>query len=930
MKRTIVIFDLETTGLDIENDQIIEFGAWRIEEGKQPVCLQFLVNPRREVSERILSLTGISREELGAAGLLEEYCEQILDIFKDAVIVGHNLQFDLGFLEKGLRKNLYQEKWDTLELARIFFPSLGHYRLSVLTEKLALELPENYKLHRAGTDAWITWKLLEACWQKGMEYDLSFYDQAKSLIEGWKNAGFFSLLRSEIARSFPDRSIRTDLVIKPQNEGLFSGKAIDEKIPEEAEWVLKCFSPDGILHDILTGYESRMGQMTMAELVVQGLTQSRHMVVEAGTGTGKSFAYLIPVLWWAKKTGRKVVVATHTIPLQEQLYQKDLPVLERILPFSFYSVLLKGKGNYCCLKKWASLLLNPFELSSEERIAALYVLSWLRETETGDYQELPQVPGVRKIWSKLSAETENCDPVRCPRAGVCFLLRARKRAEDADLIIVNHSLLFSDMKTDFKVLPEHYYLVVDEAHHLHRSALEQLGSEICLENVTRVIEKVFRSQGQCFLTVYKLRQGHLAALAPTVAWDAFTAKLECIPENCELVLSQLHELFGLFTRIVNGQQSLRLIKAFKKENWWHVLETQVENIVGRFTQLISSLAGLGEILAVGEDLNELDGLRRELAGYQRELESFKDTLSLILNVEDSLRVTWLEQNHILYFKSSPVEVSRILKEKIFSRLNSAILTSATLSIADSFAHYLEEVGLDENTTSLQVTSPFDYENQMNFFVVRDFWKSRSEEAIADKIAEFVAGIAGKLRGRTLVLFTSHRLLRATYVPLVKHLETLNLNLLAQGFDGSRGAILSEFLRNSGSVLLGASSFWEGIDIPGQALSCVILVKLPFWPPSLPLIEARSELIESQGRNAFWEFMLPEAVIKFKQGFGRLIRSKADRGIVILLDDRVIKKSYGSLFLSSLPLKTHIRGDDKQVLKQINKYNKCESDNGALF
>jgi ATP-dependent DNA helicase DinG len=921
---------LETTGLDIVNDEIIEFGAWRIEDGKQPFSLQFLVNPQQEVSDKILSLTGITRDELGSAGSLEEHREEILAFFKDAIIVGHNLEFDLGFLEKGLRNIFSQEKWDTLELARIFFPTMGHYRLAVLAEKLALKLPPNYKYHRAETDAWITWKLLEACWQKGREYDLSFYDQAKRLLEGWKSASFFTLLQSEIARSFPERTIRTDLVIKPYDEGLFSGEVNKDEIPDEAEWVLKCFSPEGILHETITGYESRLGQLKMAESVVQGLMQSRHIVVEAGTGIGKSFAYLIPVLWWAKKTGHKVVVATHTIPLQEQLHQKDLPVLARVLPFSFQSVLLKGKGNYCCLKKWASLQINPLELTGEERIAALYVLSWLRETETGDFQELPQVPGVRRIWSKLSAENENCDPVRCHRAGVCFLLKARKRAEDANLVIVNHSLLFSDMKTDFKVLPEYHYLVVDEAHHLHRSALEQLGSEIWLEHVISVIGKLFRSQGQCFFTTYKLRQGHLAALAPAVAWDAFTAKLEGIPEKCEHVLTQMSELFQLFTKIINGRQSLRLIKAFKKENWWYVLETQVENLIGRFTQLISSLADLGEILA-GEDMNELDGLRRELAGYQRELEGFKGTLLLILNVEDSLRVTWLEQNFSLFLKSSPVEVSKILKEKIFSRLNSAILTSATLSIADSFTHYLEEIGLSKNTTSLQVASPFNYENQMNFIVVKNFWKRQNtEEAIAVKIAEFVAGIAAKLKGRTLVLFTSHSLLRATYAPLVKQLETFNLNLLAQGIDGSRGIILSEFLRNSGSVLLGASSFWEGIDIPGRALSCVILVKLPFWPPSLPLIEARSELVESQGGNPFWEFMLPEAVIKFKQGFGRLIRSKADRGVVILLDDRVIEKRYGNLFLSSLPLKTHIRGDDKQVLRKIDTWILGESDNGALF
>ena len=930
MKETIVIFDLETTGLDSYYDEILEFGAWRIEEGKKPVSLQFLVRPRYEVSTKILKLTGITREELVSAGSLEEHREEIFNFFQDAVLVGHNIEFDLRFLERGLNCIFHQENWDTLEMVRIFFPALGHYRLSVLAEKLDLALPNGFSLHRALADAWISWKLIEACWQKGTEYDLSFYDQAKSLQAGWKGARFFTLLHQEITRSFPERPIRTDIVIRPGEEGLFVENVLQDEVPAEAEWVLQCFSSGGILQEILSGYESRLGQTRMAESVLKGLTNSQHIVVEAGTGTGKSFAYLLPVLWWARKTGQKVVAATHTIPLQEQLYQKDLPVLAQILPFSFRTVILKGKGNYCCLKKWAGTQANPTELSPQERLAALSVLSWLRETETGDLQELPQTDNIQKIRFKISAESENCDYQRCPRAGICFLFRARKRAENADLVIVNHSLLLSDLKTDFKVLPEYRYLVVDEAHHLHSSALEQLGSEMSLDKVERLLEKVYRPQGQCFYLTCKLRQGYYAALVSAAAWDTFGQKLENIPKECEAVLEQVRELFVFFAKILNGRQTLRLIKAFKRENWWFALETQAENLTGRLTQLISSLEGLNKVLAA-EDSDELDSLRRELAGFQREFEGFKDTLSLVINVEDIMRVTWLEYKNVIYLKSSLVDVSQILKDKVFSRLKSAILTSATLSIAGSFGHYLQEVGLPEDTLSLQVASPFDFSEQMSLYVVKDLWKSQEAEGIiAAKIAEFVAEIAQHLRGRTLVLFTSHHLLQAAYTPLLKHLEESDLNLLAQGIDGGRSTILGEFLRKPGSVLLGATSFWEGIDIPGQALSCVILVKLPFWPPSLPLIEARSELLQSQGRNPFSEFMLPEAVIKFKQGFGRLIRSKTDRGFVILLDDRVISKRYGSMFLSSLPLETHRRGNEKQVLKQIKTWIENETAEGALF
>ncbi|HWQ89194.1 MAG TPA: helicase C-terminal domain-containing protein [Desulfitobacteriaceae bacterium] len=930
MKETIVIFDLETTGLDLYYDEILEFGAWRIEEGKKPVSLQFLVCPRQEVTNRVLKLTGIIREELACAGTLEEHREEIFNFFQDAVLVGHNIEFDLRFLQRGLRCDFNQEYWDTLELARIFFPALGHYRLSVLAEKLDLALPDDFSFHRALTDAWITWKLLEACWHKGKEYDLSFYDQAKRLLEGWKGAKFLALLHQEITRSFPERLIYTDVVTRPGEEGLFVENVFQDEVPTEAEWVLRSFSSGGILQEILSGYESRLGQIRMAESVVEGLTNSQHIVVEAGTGTGKSFAYLLPALWWARKTGQKVVVATHTIPLQEQLYQKDLPVLAQILPFSFRSVILKGKGNYCCLKKWAGTQANPSELSTQDRLAALSVLSWLRETETGDLQELPQTDIIQKIRFKISAETENCDHQRCPRAGICFLFRARKRAENADLVIVNHSLLFSDLKTDYKVLPEYRYLVVDEAHHLHSSALEQLGSEMSLDKVERLLEKVYRPQGQCFYLSFKLRQGYYAALVTSAAWDVFTQKLEEIPKECEAVLEQVRELFLFFAKILNKQQTLRLIKAFKQENWWSALAIQAENLMGRLSQLVFSLEGLNKVLAA-EDTDELDSLRRELAGYQRDLEGFKETLSFLLNIEDIMRVTWLEYKSVICLKSSFVDVSQILNDKVFSRLNSAILTSATLSIAGSFRHYLQEVGLPKSTLALQVASPFDFGEQMSLYVVKDLWKSQEAEGIiAAKIAEFVAEIAQHLRGRTLVLFTSHRLLQAAYIPLLRHLEKSDLNLLAQGIDGGRSTILGEFLRNPGSVLLGATSFWEGIDIPGQALSCVILVKLPFWPPSLPLIEARSELLQSQGRNPFWEFMLPEAVIKFKQGFGRLIRSKTDRGFVILLDDRVISKRYGSMFLSSLPLETHRRGDGKQVLEKIETWIENETAGGALF
>jgi len=924
--KDIVVFDAATTGLEVMQDEIIEFAALRIRDGKIQGTCHFLVLPEQEITSKVLSVTGIKAEELEGASKLYEHSHDIQAFFEDAILVGHRVTFILAILEKELNVHFQQPLWDTLELARLFYPTVHDYQLSYLVEKLSLTLEDREKGHRSETNAWSTWKLFEACRSKSLEFDLSFFDQAKSLLDGWGGRGFIDESYKEITRRFPDRQIRTDLVLAPISEGLFSSDKMPNRIPDSIGWIVDCFSPGGILEQNLVGYESRPGQMTMAKLIAEGLTSSQHVVVEAGTGTGKSFAYLIPCLWSAKKTGKKVVVATHTIPLQEQLQKKDIPVLEAILPFSFKVSILKGKSNYCCLKRLQGCMANPREISrQEQRLALLSILVWIRETLTGDLQELSKVPGLLQIWPSINADNETCIPGRCSKAGSCFLLRARKKAEEADLLIVNHSLLFSDLKTDYNVLPEYHQLVIDEAHQIYQTALQHLGSDMSLENVTRIIDNIYRLSGQNFYGQIKQRLGQLGQQVPSVAWDVFEKRLENIPENCSMVVEQAKELFELLALVLGAERTYRFVASHSTQTWWAPLNIQIENLMGRIKAIISVFESLTSAL-MGEDAEEIEELRYVLVGHQRDLQALLDTLMLVLNVDNPRQVTWLEQNSRLYLMTSPIEVSEILKEKIFSHLDSVILTSATLSISNSFEHFLRDIGLPKTTTTAQVDSPFDYEQQMRFFVVKKgtgLQDSDSEKA--KDLAEFITEVAERMHGRTLVLFTAHKLLRETYASLNPRLSRIGIVTLAQGFHGERSTMLEAFKRNPRSVLLGASSFWEGIDIPGDTLSCVILVKLPFWPPSLPLIEARSEFLKSLGRDPFKELLLPEAVIRFKQGFGRLIRSKGDRGIVILLDDRVIEKYYGRFFLSSLPILTHIRGDSSLILRKIDEWNSTEID-----
>jgi len=913
-----VVVDLETTGLDASADEIIEFAAWRLAEGQEPQVLSFLVRPSRKVSFQVLRLTGITEEELAEARPLEERREEIIGFLADAIVVGHNIQFDLIFLERTLGWKVLGDVWDTLELARIFFPGLNSYRLGALVESLNLSVPAELHLHRASSDAWLAGRLLEMCWEKALSYDLSLYHQAQALLAGWRGRSFFEHLRREIGLRFPERRIRTDLALVPGREGLFAAELESEAtIPDDPGWVVGCFAPGGALERNLPGFESRSGQLAMAKAVTQALVNSEHLIVEAGTGTGKSFAYLIPGLWWAKKTGRKVVVSTHTIPLQEQISGKDVPVLQQVLPFAFKCSVVKGKGNYLCLKRWLVHLQNCGDLNVEERVASLSVLVWLRQTRSGDFQELPATAGIAKIWPRLNADGEACMPARCPHAAVCFFLRARRQAEEADLLIVNHSLFFSDIRTNYQILPEHRFLVVDEAHHFYSSAQEHLGVSLAAESVERIVARLHHVHGLSFYANQRQRLGRLAVAVPSVPWDAFKELLEELPGRCESVSEQAGELFRLLAEVLGDRLSLRLVPGHRKEPWWPVLTTQLENLAGRFDDLDQLLRRLSGVLE-GEEADEVQDLFYELNGYRMELETLTEGLPYFLNVEDLGRVTWLELSGArLLLRNAPVDVSELLRDQVFARLQAVILTSATLSVAGSFAHFIAEIGFPPEAHSFQVESPFAYDEQMQLLVVRDLIAAQGEERVnAARIAGFVGEVAALMRGRTLVLFTSHQLLRATYYPLQAQLQQQNIGILAQGIDGSRGALLEEFKRSPEAVLLGANSFWEGIDIPGEALSCVIMVKLPFWPPNLPLIEARAELLVHRGRDAFRELHLPQAVIRFKQGFGRLIRSKADRGLVIVLDSRVVDKSYGRYFLGSLPLQAHVRGQAEVILRKI--------------
>ncbi len=804
------------------------------------------------------------------------------------------------------------------ELVLLLYPTLGRYELGDLIT--SLQLPGAQKKHRseAQREARFVLGLLTLCWRKGLELDLGHVMNMLNYTRGLPAELFFAHLRKEITRQFPDRPIRTGDFHNSYTDDDFGDLFLAETagaIPASESWAVECFQQGGLLSQHFSGFENRVIQVTMAQEILNGLNESRNIMIEAGTGTGKSMAYLIPALWWVKKHETRMVIATHTITLQEQLYTRDLPFLHQALPFTFKSALLKGKSNYLCIDSFLKGQPDA-DATADDRLAYSILYAWARETTTGDLAELPQLPAFYEIWKHYSAENPLCNPGECPHAAKCFLLRARKKADAADLIIINHSLLLADIKTNNKILPEYYNLIIDEAHNIHQTALKQLGFEICPEQISRLLEVISGSRGSLVSTI--MRNLHYwRAQYPQLNWHDIDVICQEIPDAGLQIMEQSKELFRLCASLIRDMQHFRISEErIGSENYCAFL-VQIENVLGRIAALQHILDRLASVLAYEQE--QFENIRYEIVKNKNELNMLLEGLKEIIDDVEKERVVYLERSGTLYLKNTLIDISATLNKHLFSKNNCTILTSATLAVANSFDYIARDLGVGDYQ-SLILDSPFNYNEQMMLCVVNDMRVNNEPEwQLAQKTALLIKEAAVIMNGRTLVLFTSHRYLRLVSTYLRELLADTKLSVLAQGIDGSRDSLLHQFMADDAQILLGTNSFWEGIDLPGDVLKCVIIARLPFWPPDTPILEAKSNLMQNRGLDPFQELHLPEAIIRFKQGFGRLIRTKTDRGVVIVLDDRIIKKSYGRYFLKSLPITRFCSGSSRNVIHKVTEW-----------
>jgi len=614
-------------------------------------------------------------------------------------------------------------------------------------------------------------------------------------------------------------------------------------------------------------YEFRRGQLQMAEAVEQALEERRHLIVEAGTGTGKTLAYLLPVI----RSGKRVIISTGTKNLQEQLFFKDIPFLEQHLG-KLRVCYMKGRNNYLCRQKLYDLTDQPVLSGLEEIEHYRQIAEWERETETGDRAELSGLPENNQLWQKLDARTDRCTGQKCKQWERCFITEMHRRAVESDIIIVNHHLFFADLALrqtgipEAGILPEFSAVIFDEAHDLEDVASSYFGvsvSNLRFEELARDIESTLQHKQAMSATLHQ-------ALARVRERSRF--------------------FFGLLP-VGEGRFAFRGREAFLKKHG-------------------EEYAGLMQTLdRVFSEMELLPQKPDEVFGFARRIRELRTQLAFIMEAQDKNTVFWIEwrgegrktrtgQTHVI-LQATPIDVSQILKQALFENVESAVLTSATLAVAGppergSFDYVRQRVGLD-HAREMVVPSHFDYAKQAILYVPPDMPEPRSP-AFGRAAAEKIRRLLEITQGRAFCLFTSYAQMHDIHDRL---LGELPYPMLLQG-SAPKNALLEEFRLTPGAVLFATSSFWQGVDVQGEQLSCVIIDRLPFAVPNDPVVGARIRAIDDAGGNAFFEYQVPSAVIALKQGFGRLIRSMKDRGVLALLDNRLLKQRYGRVFIDSLP------------------------------
>ncbi|MDN4522843.1 ATP-dependent DNA helicase DinG [Fictibacillus fluitans] len=913
MNNRYVVIDVETTGNSpARGDRVIQIGAVVVENNIIVDRFSSFVNPEKPIPPFIEQLTGINDEMVADAPLFEEVAPAILQMLEGSYFVAHNVLFDLNFLQEEFENSGYRRfsgpMIDTVELSRVLLLQADSYQLGQLADYLGI-VHENP--HQADSDAEVTAHLLVQLLDKL---------EALPLLTLQRLEPFLKKMQSSLEEIVKDIILSKSSRIEDE-EGMdyFRQLAIRSFSPVEKEDIGAAagIDPQSLLRTLaeeMEHYETRESQQQMIGMVFEAMENHQHAMIEAGTGVGKSLGYLIPSLVYGKQNDRPIIISTHTIQLQQQLMERDIPILKNILPFSFHATVLKGRNNYLCLRKFEQSLDDSYDDNYDTNLTKAQLLVWLTETTQGDVEELNLASGGKLFWQQVKSDSGSCLNQRCPWFSRCFYHRKRREAMTSDLVITNHALLFTDVKSDSQLLPSYKEVIIDEAHHVEEVVSDHFGVQTDYFVFARILERMGTKEDSGLIQ-------KLYGLTETVEVPGLTEALDDIAASLPELKLELDDLFRTLRDYVLdakksnlndfGRVSYRFGERDGKRAAWKAITEMSHRVHFEINDLEKLLKKAAHLCEEKEDhfTFKQKGVVADFNGVRNQLQEEKEKLRHLLREVNDDEVFWLEveakgAKNAVYLYSKPIIIGDMLADEFFAKKNSAVLTSATLSVRNSFQYMISRLGLDDfGPVAANLPSPFSYDQQVKFMVPEDIplINEVDQETFVAVIARQLYHIAKVTRGRMLVLFTSGDMLRETYNVFKGISDADEFVLFGQGIDsGSRARLTKNFKKFEQSILFGTSSFWEGIDIPGEDLSCLVIIRLPFTPPDNPVTAARAEKLRNDGGNPFMELSLPQAIIRFKQGFGRLVRTQRDKGVVFVFDRRITETRYGKSFITSLP------------------------------
>ena len=708
---------------------------------------------------------------------------------------------------------------------------------------------------------------------------------------------------------------------------------IDRIFLEEID-IENYFAKDGILAKEIKGFEYREEQEEMAQYIQDAINEDRKIIVEAGTGTGKTLAYLIPSIKWAVTNKKKVIIATNTINLQEQLLLKDIPLAKSIIKDEFSYVLVKGRSNYLCKRLFnelsigRSIDIETFSMEAREQIE--YILKWGNKTKTGDKAELP-FEVYPDVWELVQSTTELCLGKKCPYRKECFYMKTRMEKMEADILISNHHVFFADLnvraETDFDseylILPRYDMVIFDEAHNVESVARSYFSVEVSKISFTRLLNRIYQKKNK-----RKKEKSALIRVEDTIDekdledGQQYIYLLNTLKEEISILQNIGDEYFDEIRKIYETNTEAPIKKSLNnfemtKSRFLENLREKKDIFQGKLADFLNLMMSFNNVIDEEKDKNP------EVINFNNHLKMFKayiDSFKFINSFEDDNYIYWLDINSKrtnVILTATPLNIAQKLSTVLFDNLDRLVFASATIVVNGNFDYFKKSLGLDEeDCIEAIIKSPFDYDEQMSVYIPSDIQDSENINAFVSDASKFILNILLKTNGKAFILFTSYTMLNQIYYSISKKLKDKGFEVFLHG-DKPRSQIIKEFKEAENPILFGTTSFWEGVDVQGENLSNVIITKLPFLVPTDPVVSAISKKIEEDGGNSFKDFQLPEAIIKFKQGVGRLIRKKTDSGNIFILDNRILKKRYGSLFINALPSQKNIKILEKDdIIEEI--------------